>query len=340
MKLAPFGVLNNEHTGRLKGLVTPPSDWPNGGEDTFKDIVNSWLDDVKTSIWPAWENGVWVGRASASMESAAAAELTLAVNLYHGYGGEKDILTEIPEIPPAPDNRPRNHEWHYKIEDALVLDPKFLFTELGAGEEPTYDFMASNNIGSNFLVYDPTLDIKRFEQLFWGRMRQIEPPIFDIKQYLQRPRPWTAATALGVDGFRWVVAGDFFVTHTGVHPSLLSGHCLQGILGGCSVFDALLTEGANITPATRRAVQKYMVDWGDRRIFAGVHYMTDNIGSWTLARKLIPYLFQNAADVEALAVDAITQHSRVFKDIVEYFPASDPAKMMLLRDFPEGVLAS
>lgn len=335
--LAPFGVLNNEYTARLKGLLTAPGDWPAGQESNFENILRGWLDEVVSSIWPAWENGAWVGDAASDMASTTAAELVLAANLYHGQGGQPDVLNEVPAVPPAPDNVPRNHEWHYKIEDALVLDPKYLYVEAPEGGQPSYDFVASNNIGSNFLVYDPTFDIKQFEQLFWGRMRRIEPPIFDIKQRLQRPRPWTAATALDVEGFRWVVAGGFFVTHTGVHPSLLSGHCIQGILGGCSVFEGLMQQGAEITPSTKRAIQKYMVDWGDRRVFAGVHYMTDNVGSWTLARRMIPHLFSNPEVIEALAVEAITRHSQVFDDIVEHFPQNSPAKSMLLQYFPEGV---
>lgn len=335
MLLAPFGVLNDDQKGDLingKTLFAPMPDWTDG-EDKYKILLGEWLDDVKTSIWPAWEGGKWIGAAAKGMAANTKAELELAVNLYHGGGDKKGILAEIPDVPIPPDGVPRNQEWHYKIEDALVLDTRYLFVE---GEEPSYDFLASKTIGSNYLVYDPTFPLDRFENLFWGKMDKVEPSSFAIKMLLQRPRPWTAAVGLGVDGFRYSVAGDFFATHTGVHPSLLSGHCIQGILGGCSVIEALLESGENISDETQKAIKQYMVDWGDRRVFAGVHYMTDNIGSWTLARRLIKHLFKKHQHVEAFAVEAITKHSRVFSDIIQHFPADSPARKMLLSDFPEG----
>lgn len=334
MKLAPFGVLNNDQKKELPPLYQPMADWRDG-DAVYRSLIENWLGQVTETIWPAWVKGDWVGQAAINMEAATREELLRCVELYQGGENSLGALDEIPDVPPTPDNRKPNHEWHYKIEDALVRDPKFKYLKLPVGEKPSYDFRASNRIGSNFLVYDPKFGIKKFEMLFWGRMPEIEPSTFSIKLHLQRPRPWTAVTALGIEGFRWVVADG--ITHTGVHPSLLSGHCIQGILGGCSVFEDFLKSGANIESDRKRAIQKYMVDWGDRRVFAGVHYMTDNIASWTLARRLIPHLFENAAGVEALAVEAITQHSRVFADIVAHFPEDNPARLMLLQDFPEAL---
>lgn len=350
MALAPFGVLNDGHKRRLTGGVhTPMYEWPDKPEE-FNKLMRDWVDDVSGALWPAWTGNGWVGKASDHMNEATRAELELAVALYHGGGEKPGILDDVPEnIPAPPDGRPRTHMWHYEIEDARVLDQKYQFLTLPPGEEPSFDFRSSRTIGSNYLVYEPGVDITRFETLFWGRMRGLQPPIFDIKQHFQRPRPWTAATALGVKGFRWITADGS--THTGVHPAILSGHCIQGVLGGCAVLDALLDEakttGVGLSEARIRSLQKYMVDWGDRRVFAGVHYMTDNIASWTLARRLIPHLFRNAQQVENFAVHAIIRHSRVFKDIVEHFGAKEPERSalrpaleMLLQYFPEAKPAS
>lgn len=335
MNLAPFGVLHQDYRAQLAGLHWRMPAWPKDQDAAYRPLFDQWLNDVTKNIWPAWKGGQWVGESVPTMVDATKAELEHAVRLYHGVGGKRDILTETPDIPPSPDGRPTTHEWHYKIEDALVHDLFFKYALLPDGHRPSFGFQASRTIGSNYLAYDPEFDIKKFEDLFWGRMGSIQPPIWDIKQHFQRPRPWTAATTLGVDGFRWIVAGGDFVTHTGVHPSLLSGHCLQGILGGCSVYDALLDSGETLDGTRSRAIQKYMVDWGDRRVFAGVHYMTDNIASWTLARRLIPHLFHNAKQVEEFAVQAITRHSRVFADIIAHFDKASPALHMLLDDFAE-----
>lgn len=343
MKLAPFGVLHDEYKkdNLTDNLYKPMKVWPDG-EAAFRALLDTWLQDITSNVWPAWESGAWVGSASANMETETKKELEIAVNLYYGRGKKEDILRVVPEIPPTPDGRTPDHKWHYKIEDALVLDRWFLYKKKGVTGEPSYDFRASQKVGSNYRVYDPTFDdIGQFENLFWGRMLDIQPPIWNIKQHFQRPRPWSAATALSVEDFRWVVAGEPFSTHTGMHPSLLSGHCIQGILGGCNVFDSLLKNGIRIDDQRKRAMQKYMVDWGDRRVFAGVHYMTDNIASWTLARRLIPYLFRsNAKEVEEFAVQSIVRHSRVFADIVDKFDQSSPARVMLLSDFPESNVIS
>lgn len=335
MKLVPFGALHQDYQASLAGLFTPMKRWPSA-EQAYRTFLQTWLDDVASNIWPSWQGGQWVGAAAAKIEAETKAELDLAVELYHGGGNALGALEEVPKTPVPADGKPRTHEWHYKIEDALVLDAKFLFIPPSGGQTPSFDFQASKNIGSNYLAYDPRYDITRFETLFWDGVQNRQPSIWNIKQHFQRPRPWMTATGLGVDGFRWIVAGGPFVTHTGIHPSLLSGHCIQGILGGCSFYQALLDEGIATDDERLRVIRQYMVDWGDRRVFAGVHYMTDNIASWTLARRLIPHLFQDSQQVEEFAVQAITGHSRVFADIVKHFDAGSAARRMLLDDFPEA----
>jgi len=342
MELVPFGALSNALKKRQTGLFTPMYEWP-GTQSEFQDLIREWLSDVSDSIWPHWDGKTWSGAASKNKESTTHDELKVAVALYHGASGTADILTEVPDIPPAEDGNDRSQEWHYNVEDALVLDSKFAHIDLPEGQEPSLNYRASKTIGSNFLLYDESFDIEEFENLFWGRMRGLQPPLFDIKQFFQRPRPWTAAAMFGLSDFRWTTANGF--THTGVHPSILSGHCVQGILGGCSVFEAQLDQakstGVGLSESRINAIQKYMVDWGDRRVFAGVHYMTDNIASWTLARRLIPHLFRNSQEVENFAVTAITRHSRVFRDILAGLAKTHPeAIKMLLRDFPEGAAVS
>ena len=336
MELTPFGVLHEGYRRFLTGLYQPMKDWPVSRAASYRPRFEQWLDDVPENIWPSWKGDQWVGGSASTKEDRTKSELELAVSLYHGIGEGKDILNEVLDLPPNSDERPTTHRWHYNIEDALVHDLIFKFTMRPADADASFGYRASRGIGSNYLAYDPAFDIKKFENLFWGRMRRIQPPLWDIKQYFQRPRPWNAAAILDVKGFRWTVAGGDFVSHTGIHPSLLSGHCIQGILGGCSVYDALLNEGGTLDENRLRAIRQYMVDWGDRRVFAGVHYMTDNIASWTLARRLIPHLFQNSQQVEKFAVQAIIGHSRVFADIVKHFNAGSAARQMLLHDFPEA----
>jgi hypothetical protein len=346
MELAPFGVLTDGHQRLLRGSYRDPMVEWRGTPVEFGTLMDTWIAEVAEKLWPARNGTSWVGKAAPDMIAATRAELELAVTLYHGSAGRPRTLDEVPaDIPEPPDHRPRTHLWHYEIEDGRILDPKFLYPECAEGKQLSYDFRASRDIGSNYLVYEPGIDITRFEKLFWGRMRGLQPAIFDIKQHFQRPRPWMAAAALNVQGFRWTTADG--QTHTGLHPAILSGHSIQGILGGCSVLDALLEQakesGEGPSGAMLDVLSRYMVDWGDRRVFAGVHFMTDNIASWTLARRLIPKLFHHAQQIETFAVQAITRRSRVFADIVKHFAGKQelkPALGMLGADFPEAAAVS
>lgn len=333
MTLAPYGVLKLDQRDPTKNIFTPMPNWPTGAD--YRGLLEGWLGDISNFVWPNWSNGTWNGAAAVTMEASTKFELELAVQEYQGGGDQVGILSELPDIPPAQDGQDRDQRWHYNVEDSLMIHPVFTEENLKEDAKSSFEFEVSRGFNANFTLYDPTFDNEKFTGLFLGQLSNLVPSIFDIKAHFQRPRPWTASVGLNVIGFRWVTA--YWQTHTGLHPSLLSGHCIQGILGGCSVLDALYSEGATISDDRKRAIQKYMVDWGDRRVFAGVHYMSDNIGSWTLARRLIPHLFQHSDEIDALLIEALTQHSRVFKDIVRHFPAENTAKMLLLQDFPEAV---
>lgn len=339
MQLAPFGEVNNGHKDLLNGMRTPMYEWP-GSREEYADLLNGWLDDVANNIWPSWDGSDWVGGAKDNKEADTKSELEIAVQLYHGPPDKTDILTSVPDVPASPDGKVRNQLWHYRVEDAYKPDRKYKYIELGEGGSPSIEFLGSDQIGANYLMYQPGVDIHAFTKLFWGRMRGLQPALFDIKVHFQRPRPYTAATALGVENFRWHTADG--ITHTGVHPSILSGHCIQGILAGCSVFEAWLEDsartGQGLTYGQIKGLQKYMVDWGDRRVFAGVHYMTDNIASWALARLLIPHLFRNSQKVQNFAIQAVVQHSKVFLDIHKKFSADRRAYTMLKKYFPEPPL--
>jgi hypothetical protein len=338
MPIAPFGLLNRGLMSRRTGLYTPMYEWT-GTIAEFRHLLDAWMDVVADHIWPKWDGGHWVGDAAAHMEDETRRELELAVDSFHRGNEGLGTLAESPVVAAAPDLKLQPHLWHYEIEDAVVRDVKYKY--LPATEKKSFDYLASSTIGSNYLDYHPRdsgFDIAWFEKMFWGRMRGLQPPIWDIKEVFQRPRPWMIATALGVEDFRWVT-GDG-ITHTGIHPSITSGHCIQGVLGGCSVFEAMLERshetGKGLSMHDLSALKQYMVDWGDRRVFAGVHYMTDNIASWVLARRLIPHLFRNPVQVEAFAVDAIVRHSRVFDEIVLQFDQKSTARALLKREFPEG----
>jgi hypothetical protein len=147
--------------------------------------------------------------------------------------------------------------------------------------------------------------------------------MFWIKAQLLRPRPYQAAMLVGRDDL--VVE----IGKTAFHSAMMSGHALQGILLACSVYEDWLDQYQ--PPSTERlaALAQYAVDWGDRRVFAGVHYPTDNISSWGLALSLIPHVFRHQAQILPFARAAIIEKSRIYKIIREDFTGKDALKAPL-----------
>ncbi|SEA85718.1 phosphatase PAP2 family protein [Rubrimonas cliftonensis] len=297
MEQRPFGALNAALAKRRRNMFERMEDF-DGTEEEHATLMRRWLADIETRVWPQWTASGWRGAAAATADDATRAELELCVTAFMA----KDALSARPDgLQQLPMNLVRDGRWHYQVEDALVID---VANRVLPFADQSLEHRASRGVGSNYILYNPGVGVDEFEQQFWGRIRRREPSLFDIKLHFQRPRPYTAAVVLGVDGFVWETADS--VTHTGLHPSLLSGHCIQGLLGGCSVLAAWLDQGRTVTPNDRTTLMRYAAAWGDRRVLAGVHYPTDNIASWTLALRLIPFLFPKRPEIFAFAREAIT----------------------------------
>ncbi|MEM7695235.1 MAG: hypothetical protein AAF318_12355 [Pseudomonadota bacterium] len=309
MKLAPFGALNNFHTARRDSFLWPKARF-NGTEAEYTTIIEDWVTDVADQVWPLWQGGQWKGNAAAKMTDAAKAEVEIIIDAYQ----KINKLSQIPSLPAgATHTVEHDHRWHYRIEDAIVLDrcesckPKTI-----DDANKTFPYRASRDVGSNFIAYSDAIRLDEWENLFWRRATPLHPDLFGLKERFMRPRPWAAAAALGVSGFRWEVGDP--ITHTGVHPSILSGHCIQGLLGACHVID----ERPDLPAELVGKIAQYGVDWGDRRVFAGVHYPTDNIASWVLAARLIPKMFKDPARVMDFATQAL-KHSAVYQTVQSTF---------------------
>ena len=101
-----------------------------------------------------------------------------------------------------------------------------------------------------------------------GLHRKVGTFALQIKERLQRPRAYQVALIQGRAGFLHRPAA------TADTPSMCSGHCLQGSLAGCRVFDS---DARRMTNRSIEILQQFTVDIGDRRVFAGVHYPSDNL---------------------------------------------------------------
>jgi hypothetical protein len=142
--------------------------------------------------------------------------------------------------------------------------------------------------------------------------RDIARPVSQgLKRLFLRPRPQLTALLLGCDDLA-VQASKSAIT-----PSMISGHCVQGVLALAQVqysMGDLLNSRAGLLDD----VQRFLIDTGDRRVFAGLHYPSDNIGSWFVAMRLCKHVFGEKADeIRRSLWSAIQGHSAVYQAIVE-----------------------
>jgi hypothetical protein len=163
--------------------------------------------------------------------------------------------------------------------------------------------------GQGYERYDPTLprvcrDGLR-QALGEGLRDKVGTLDLQLKALFQRPRPYQVALLRKHAGY----------THrnalTANTPSLVSGHCLQSALAGCNAF---VRFASSMSAASAEILQQLTVDIGDRRVFAGVHYPSDNMSSWFAALRLIPRVFEPAlaTKVHAFLWAAINSRSTVF----------------------------
>ncbi len=133
-------------------------------------------------------------------------------------------------------------------------------------------------------------------------------PTLPSKREMQRPRPHQVASIKGIPFTRYRAPGA-------VTSALPSGHAIQGLMG---VVGAVVELRAYLRfdAALLSRLRQYAVDVGDRRVFAGVHFPTDNLASWCLALSLCPHVYgAEGAFARKFMAQAITAHSAVYAQL-------------------------
>lgn len=328
MKLAPFG---NLHMWQLPGLDDPLKKIPayRGTEEQYAEIISEWIEELKEHLWPVFdEKGNWSGGAAKSAEAATKLEVEICLKHLQ----QKNILQDHPDSidPAVPVGNSRDHRWHYYVEDGkyFAKGDKFL-----SSSDQSFDYQASFDVGANIIGYTNQVDAKSFSEWFWGGKADRQPNYMAVKNMFQRPRPWSAATAFRIDDFVWDRADG--LVHTGIHPAFPSGHCYQGIVHTSNALSEWCTnnKSTKVPEEMLDAFKQYAVDWGDRRVFAGVHYPTDNIASWIVAIKLLPGMYEESDILVDFAKSAIKDHSLVYRVVRdEYSKHKELAPAIELMD--------
>jgi hypothetical protein len=234
-------------------------------------------DELAAFLWPRFSSGVWQGSAQVSMGALTQADLALMAPLF-------DMLAQ---------NIAGTSVQHLKL--FLAEDPH-----------------PPNTAG--LLIYAPAapaLLLQHFDQLLLEGAGSIGfPATINLKRRMQRARPYQAALMLAPAApFRYRAATS------ATSPAMVSGHCLQASLALVNVVAQHEALHGPLAPAVLGQVQQYFIDAGDRRVFAGVHYPSDNISSWFVALRMCCHVFDTAAKVaraRQVLWDAVSQKSNVF----------------------------
>lgn len=144
-----------------------------------------------------------------------------------------------------------------------------------------------------------------------------------FKELFQRPRPYQVAFLLDRPF-------EYEFGKSAVTPSLVSGHSLQGLVVRTFGYMAARRALEN-HPNGVASLQQYCVDIGDRRVFAGVHYPSDNIASWYCGLRLCDYIFGGVGQVaKEFMWEAISKRSTVYGALVKAAEAaSSPYRPIL-----------
>ena len=242
-----------------------------------------WLEATQMGdfLWPVFDRakGAWTGKSIDNMEALTRADLDLMQTLSGKLGEEAKA---------AGKGLDRNHLDLFRAEDISA--------------RPTLS------------VYLPSLDDAERSALE-GSINQWFGGIADahvrFKAFFQRPRPYQTAYLLRP-------GTDYEYRHaaSAVTPSMISGHAFQGLVVRCGgyISNRLMLE-ANLGAVER--LQQYAVDVGDRRVFAGVHYPSDNLSSWYCGLRLCDHFFSKAGQAAKDFMWEAIQRSAVYKAMDE-----------------------
>lgn len=295
----PYGRMHRGLYGAIarmpfpEGFEPPPGQKP---KEAWQAIFTPILDRLADALWPQYQfqpgtGGVWVGAAAANMAALTDADFQLM-----------QVLAK---------------ELHQPVSQRAVGQPgladaqshrSFFVEEDGDDPLPVNNYLTAAD-QSALSALAAKVDAKPLPgHILKWMIGHSTAPTLPAKDALQRPRPYQVASLQGR-------AFDYELAKTAVTSAIPSGHCIQGIQGVCMAVLELSVAGVLPSDALAR-LRQYAVDHGDRRVFAGVHYPSDNLASWCMALALCQPLYGKAAAVgRKFIVEAVTEHSAVYQQI-------------------------
>ena len=296
--LPPYGLLPKRYSATPLADLDPPQDFnallvPNVSKRRNEKnvFVQEFADYIKDRYWPIWSQstGDWEGISKNSIIEFTEQDLELLLPL-------RFLLRTFVEF--NDEALMKTHGECFDLENPLDAPPPDL------------------NFGA-FRFYVLDLDdkwLQAFPSLFYDALdNKVGPLTIHWKSIFQRPRAYQAALLLNRTDLSHILAP------TALHPSLVSGHCMQGVFGGMGVhllWRRAIDSKTVYLPGVRAALEQYSTDFGDRRVLAGVHYPSDSLISWIACSWLIEHVVKPDEIEEAkLFLRACIQRSRVWAEV-------------------------
>jgi PAP2 superfamily len=278
--------------GYLPTLAVPsnaaPDDWIN--EPTYLPWRDSMLQLFTDLLWPECDPAAksWRGNAVTTMEALTIADLQILQQIRPARGRLIDTLPVSP----------LRH---------LACPPHRIFFEgEDVGPPKTVEWLRFyDRDASKDLILDAI-------PVLMSRAMSRKAPvglIYWFKEKLQRFRPYQAGLLLGLE-----------ITHIGattaLHPAMISGHSFQGICALIGVMERFELDRV----ALSASLAQYLLDFGDRRVMAGVHFPSDNLASWILALEICDYAVAPAVSqqVKQQVWHAIRDQSVIYRLIADH----------------------
>lgn len=281
LDLPPYGCMHEALEAEVAGQPFPAQFRIKGAVPTKEEFfqwIDNLADELATFLWPRYKDGNWAGKAIAHADEMTITDIALL----------QQLRTNI-DLPITA-----------RQKTTITHRTLFTFEDTGAPGNRIIDY--DNTVPESLVGLMQTSVLKA-----GGAVSAIS---LGLKQRIQRPRAYQAALIRGIPY-------TYLLANTAVTPSMVSGHCLEGSAACCGAYLDLRKQ-IDAAPGLTPYFQQYMIDIGDRRVFAGVHYPTDNVSSWFCDLRMCENLYGvDAALAKAFLWRAITQRSTVYRALSE-----------------------